>query len=428
MQTQQLNVAEKTRSEGYLIHISPNHRETFEVGHFIVLGRSPYSQIQISDPFTSERHARIEKKQNYFVLRDLQSANGTYLNGVSIVEAKLKDQDVVKIGQSEFIFSYLRDSKSSALKRTSKNEAWNTQLQRLPFLAQSQLPVLIGGPSGSGKEVISQSIHRLSQRSQGAFVSINCSALNDTLVESELFGHIQGSFTGASKDRKGAFETARGGTLFLDEIGDLPLSLQPKLLRALENQEIKPVGSDRSIHTDVRIISATHQNLKKLVKSGRFREDLFYRLNVIGIKAPALNERLEDFEDLLFFFAKESRVKFSSVAIAKMKCYSWPGNIRELKNTVSRASALFPNQEISQLDLPYLIENFEEENQTKSQIKELQLPMIKQMEKEIIIKALVAHNGNQRQAAAELGMAKSTLHDRIKSFNIDAKSYKRSYY
>lgn len=206
------------------------------------------------------------------------------------------------------------------------------------------------------------------------------------------------------------------------------MALQPKLLRALENQQIKPVGSDRSIHTDVRIVSATHQNLKKLVKSGKFREDLYYRLNVISVQVPALNQRMEDFEDLLFLFSKKMRVKFSHSSIQKMKEYSWPGNIRELKNTVNRASAIFPNQDIEIEQLLTLIDSFLEKEIESSPLEIVKLPMIKQMEKEIIIKALIAHNGNQRQAAKELGMAKSTLNDRIKSFQIDARSYRKSIY
>jgi len=172
---------------------------------------------------------------------------------------------------------------------------------------------------------VSHVIHDYSGRSEGPFVSVNCSALTESLVESELFGHVKGSFTGATSDRKGAFEAARGGTLFLDEIGDLPLSLQPKLLRALENQEIKPVGSDKTLKTDVRIVTATHKNLEKLVIEKTFRSDLFFRIHVVKISIPSLKERMEDFEDLLYHFSREMRVRFSVGAIEKLKEHSWPG-------------------------------------------------------------------------------------------------------
>jgi transcriptional regulator with GAF, ATPase, and Fis domain len=203
---------------------------------------------------------------------------------------------------------------------------------------------------------MAQSIHRLSNRNKGPYVSINCSALSESLFESELFGHVKGSFTGATGDRKGAFESARGGSLFLDEIGDLPMSLQPKLLRALENREIQAVGSDRPIKTDVRVIAATHQNLKSLVKSGHFREDLFYRLYVVHLQVPGLNQRMEDFEDILYRFAKEYRVRFSHAAILALKKHSWPGHIRELKNTVARSRALFMSQEIQESDVPAIVD------------------------------------------------------------------------
>ena len=197
----------------------------------------------------------------------------------------------------------------------------------LSSVATSSCPVLILGPSGTGKDVLANAIHNSSKKSGAPFISVNCSALTETLVESELFGHTKGSFTDAVSDRKGAFEAARGGTLFLDEIGDLPYSLQAKLLRALENNEIRPVGSDRSIKTDVRIIAATHQNLYNKIRDGEFRADLFYRLNVITIETPALKERIEDFDNLLYSFARQMRVRFSFNAIKTLKKHDWPGNI-----------------------------------------------------------------------------------------------------
>ncbi|WP_374032992.1 sigma 54-interacting transcriptional regulator [Bdellovibrio bacteriovorus] len=193
----------------------------------------------------------------------------------------------------------------------SRNEVWNEELQTLSNVAKTEFPVLILGPSGTGKDVIAQALHENSLRDKGPFVSVNCSALSETLIESELFGHVKGSFTGAINDRKGAFEAARGGTLFLDEIGDLSYSLQAKLLRALENNEIRPVGADRNVRTDVRIIAATHQNLSEKIREGLFRSDLYFRLNVVSVAPPALALRMEDFEELLYTFARKMRVRFS---------------------------------------------------------------------------------------------------------------------
>jgi transcriptional regulator with GAF, ATPase, and Fis domain len=271
-------------------------------------------------------------------------------------------------------------------------------------------------------------IHKNSNRSKFPFVSVNCSALSESLIESELFGHKRGAFTGATHDRAGAFEAARGGTLFLDEIGDLPISLQPKLLRALENREIRPLGSDRNIETNVRIIAATHKNLPMQVTKGVFRADLFFRLNVIKLIIPNLRDRMEDFEDLLYGFCREMRVGFQFDAIRVLKQHNWPGNIRELKNVVARASALFPGQQIGTDQIRTLLDisntsGYNENSplgpsatggnhlQARSYLREI--------EKDLIIKSLIYNKGNQRRTASDLGIPKSTLHDRIRSYEID---------
>lgn len=406
---------------GFLHWKDAQRAQQVEVGEFLTIGRDCSNQLAIEDDTASTRHARIERKPQGFLLRDLRSRNGTYINGARIFEAQLSDGDRVRIGQTEFLFAWKRELASAVL-LNSRNLTWQAQLDKLPGIAESQFPVLLNGPSGAGKEILAQSLHRLSTRKNGPFVSVNCSALSESLVESELFGHVRGSFTGATGDRKGAFEAARGGTLFLDEIGDLPLALQPKLLRALENNQIRPVGSDRSIETDVRIVAATHHDLKKLVQEEKFRADLFFRLNVIQLKAPALIDRMEDFEDLLYGFAKSMRVRFSFGAIETLKRHSWPGNIRELKNTVARAKAFWGNEEIKDADITQLIDQVSEnEGQLQARTESLKAgrSVIKEIELEMIRARLVANRGNQRKTAADLGMPKSTLHDRIKIYGID---------
>ncbi len=226
------------------------------------------------------------------------------------------------------------------------------------------------------------------------------------------------------QDRKGAFEAARSGTLFLDEIGDLPLSLQPKLLRALENREIRPVGSDRSIQTDVRILAATHKNLPGSVQNGKFREDLYYRLNVCPITPPALTDRMEDFESLVYLFAKNLRVRFSLPAIEELKKHRWPGNIRELKNAISRAAAYYPGEHLQPDHVATLIDkNLLGEGSTSAATNgRTHGSVIKEIERDIIVQRLIANHGNQRKTAEELGLPKSTLHDRIKHYKIDLSS------
>lgn len=406
---------------GYLIPFSRPGGPTIQVGDFFNIGRDESCHLVLNDPFVSSRQARIEKKNGFFVLRDTQSRNGTYLNGSRVTEATLTPNDRIRFGETVYVFS---ESPAEAISLTSKNADWNAQLQRLPAFAATDFAVLITGPSGSGKELLARALHKNSPRTRGPFISINCSALSESLIESELFGHVRGSFTGATHDRKGAFETARGGTLFLDEIGDLPLSLQPKLLRALENNEVRPVGSDRSIETDVRILAATHKNLHSHVRTGRFREDLFYRLNVCHLRPPSLNERVEDFEDFLYQFAKQYRVRFSFSAIQRMKEHSWPGNVRELKNVVARASAYYPGKQVLPEDLPAILESIPSAPEEIPAMVETGLgqtsgSIIKDIEREMIIRRLVANHGNQRRTAQDLGMPKSTLHDRIKAYSID---------
>ncbi|MEO0336228.1 MAG: sigma-54-dependent Fis family transcriptional regulator [Pseudomonadota bacterium] len=278
----------------YLPKSSGSH-EVIEIDEYLTMGRDANCLLEIEDPYISSRHARIERTPKGFVLRDMRSRNGTYVNGAKVGEAFLADRDMITMGDTQIQFRFQTEDDDQDTFLKSLNSSWQSQLMKFPSVAQSEMPVLILGESGTGKELIARTIHRLSSRKHAPLVSVNCSALGDSLVESELFGHRKGSFTDATHDRKGAFESARGGTLFLDEIGDLPLNLQPKLLRALENQEIRPVGSDSAVKTDVRIVAATHQNLQQKVAEGDFREDLYFRLNVVKITPPPLRHRVEDF-------------------------------------------------------------------------------------------------------------------------------------
>ena len=412
-------------TQAYLVPFDKPDAPGIPLTDFLTVGRDETCHLIIDDQFVSSRHARIEKRAHGHVVRDLQSRNGTFLNESRVTEAVLTPGDRVRFGESVYVYS---DSPTESPSLISKNLAWNKELGRISTFARTEFPVLLSGPSGSGKEVLARAIHRQSARGRGPFVSINCSALSESLIESELFGHLKGSFTGATHDRKGAFESARGGTLFLDEIGDLPLSLQPKLLRALENNEIRPVGADKEVSTDVRIIAATHKNLPLQVKIGRFREDLFYRLNVCQLNPPSLTARMEDFDDLVYYFARQHKVRFSFNAIEKLKEHSWPGNVRELRNVVSRASAYYPGKHIMPEDLASILEKTSSVKGDGEMVPTSGTSgsIIKEIEREMIIRRLVANGGNQRRTAADLGLPKSTLHDRIKAYSIDIKSLTRS--
>ncbi len=392
---------------------------------YTYLGKDSTCLIQVSDLEVESRHCRLETKDGKLLIKDMRSTTGTFVNGAQILEAQLNDGDIISTGYAEFVVHDL-NLKRANFPLSSKAPEWNEQLRSLETVCPTDHTVLLLGSSGSGKDVIARHIHEYSHRSQNPFLSVNCSALTETLVESELFGHIKGSFTGAISDRKGAFEAARGGTLFLDEIGDLSFALQAKLLRALENEEIRPVGSDKNIKTNVRVIAATHQNLYSKIQEGSFRSDLFYRLNIINIEVPSLKERMEDFDEIVYSFARKMRVRFSFSAIQKLKKYEWPGNIRELKNVVTRASTLYAKQYITDDIIDKLIHRKEhvDAHMRMNHQPPQSTSVIKEIEKQMILKRLMSNGGNQKRTASDLGIPKSTLHDRLKNYNIDASQFR----
>jgi DNA-binding NtrC family response regulator len=427
MKTQNLNAKSLSFEKGYLTLQSESVRKTTEIFDFTIIGRDMNVTIPLSDPYLSARNTRIEKRSDGFFIRDLRSRNGTFVNGSRILEARLQDHDHIRTGMTEFIFQIKNESETARKYLTSKNMKWNAQLKRLYAIAKSPHPVLLLGPSGSGKEVLANAIHKYSNRSMGPFLSVNCSSLTETLAESELFGHKKFSFTGAQEDRKGAFESARGGTLFLDEIGDMPMALQPKFLRALENFEIKPVGSDATQAVDVRIIAATNKDLKKLVLEEKFREDLYFRIHILQMRPPALIDRMEDFDDLLNQFSSDCNISFSFDAMTLLRKYNWPGNIRELKNVLARASALYQYRMIEPEHICEIIDISPQKLEaivTKTPYPRVTKQILRNFEKEAIIERLKYYNGNQRRAAEDLEIPRSTFHERVRNYDITPKDYK----
>ena len=299
----------------------------------------------------------------------------------------------------------------------------------LDRIQTSNAPVLINGESGTGKELIANAVHLNSPRSSKGFVSENCGALTETLLESELFGYVKGAFTGATRDHKGLFELADRGTLFLDEVGDMSPAMQKKLLRAIQEGVIRPVGGKDYIQVDVRIISATNKDLLQEVRIGNFREDLYYRLNVINVKLPPLRERREDIPDLVQFFlsqlAKEANTEkhVSEPTMQLLTKYSWPGNIRELQNEVKRVFALADAQiEISQLS--EAIRHGEGSNVLSSGLEdELRCMSLKEalekVEKALIKRALLTSQGNKSQVAKQLQIPKTSLYNKISKYQLD---------
>ena len=296
-------------------------------------------------------------------------------------------------------------------------------------VASGASSVLIMGETGVGKELIARAIHFASSRKDKPFVAVNCSALNEHLLESELFGHEKGAFTGAVNAHAGRFEIAHGGTLFFDEIGDMPLGVQVKLLRALQERVVERVGSAQIINIDVRVITATHRNLEKLIEESRFRRDLFYRLNVVPIQIPPLRERREDIlvlaESFLSKYSKENHreVKgFNTNAIELLLRYDYPGNVRELENAIERAVLLTRSEYIEPKDLPDTIQKTIDGNFFNDSIT---LPvngnmseMVERLEKQMLFNALEKYNGNQSRSAKELGISEKSVRDRMKKWNI----------
>jgi len=292
-------------------------------------------------------------------------------------------------------------------------------------VAESDATVLILGESGTGKEVLAREIHRRSQRSRRPFVAVNCSAIPEGLLESELFGHEKGSFTGAVRQKKGRFETAAGGTAFLDEIGDMSPALQAKLLRFLQDRVVQRVGGTVDLEVDVRVLAATNRDLESDIKEGRFREDLYFRLNVVTITLPPLRDRRDDVPPLAeHFLRKQARPggkpkKMSPKAMRLAMAYDWPGNVRELENAVQRAVVLSRGETIFPEHLPAKIQALEEGEGTQSGEVPGGAKTIREVEREAIVSALRETDGNRTHAAEALGISRRTLQNKIKEYDID---------
>ncbi len=307
--------------------------------------------------------------------------------------------------------SELPSVSASQFGMVGKSPAMQQLLSEIAMVAPSDATVLIHGDSGTGKELVARALHASSARSDKPLVTLNCAALNESLLESELFGHEKGAFTGADKRREGRFVEADGGTLFLDEIGDISPMMQVRLLRAIQEREVQRVGSNQTISVDVRLIAATHRDLAQEVQAGRFRQDLYYRLNVVTIEMPALRQRQEDIPLLADHFrqrfAERNRkaVKgFTPRAMDLLIHYDWPGNIRELENAIERSVVLLTGEYISERELPLAIAS-----QPLPLVADQAIQPLVEVEKEVILAALEKTGGNKTEAARQLGITRKTL-------------------
>jgi transcriptional regulator with GAF, ATPase, and Fis domain len=334
----------------------------------VTVGRSVICDLVLADKAVSGTHFEIVANEKGFLLRDLDSTNGTYCGDLRVQEVWIKPGTVIRAGQSRIEFEPAQGTVDIDLSENDrfyelvgKSVRMREIFATLAKVAPTELTVLVRGETGTGKELVARAIHRASKRAAQPLVVQDCSAIPKELIESTLFGHERGAFTGATDRHRGSFEQADGGTIFLDEIGELDLALQPKLLRVLENREIKRVGGDRTIPVNVRVVAATNRDLRQMVNDGTFREDLFYRLSVVQIELPPVRERPEDVPLLVEHFLADVASRrwpgegrtfaVSPEAMARLAAYRWPGNIRELKNTVERASSLADGPELGVRDL-----------------------------------------------------------------------------
>lgn len=302
--------------------------------------------------------------------------------------------------------------------------AMQTVFETIQQVAPSRATVLIEGESGTGKELVAKALHQLSPRQYGPMISVHCAALSDTLLESELFGHERGAFTGASEQRSGRFEMADGGTLFLDEIGEISMSTQVKILRVLEERQFERVGGRDTIDIDVRLIAATNRNLKSMVDEGSFREDLYYRLNVVRLELPPLRQRHGDVALLLAHYADEFSEEnrkpiegFTPDALDVLTRYEWPGNARELRNVVERMVVMSRNDRLTVRDLPTELRDQQNSGSGGLPPRSTDLTL-ESAEKDLIIKALETNNGNRTKTAEQLGISRRTLHRKLNEYEL----------
>lgn len=387
------------------------------------IGSAETNDIIIDDDdYISRKHCRLAFENDDLFLIDLGSTNRTFYEGEEVDKIALPRRAKFTVGKTEITIKRIEEkeklhpeSEAQMGHMIGVSDSMKEIFALIRRVAATDATVCITGESGTGKELVARSIHDLSNRVKAPFVAINCGAIPPNIIESELFGHEKGAFTGAIQTHRGVFEQAHTGTLFLDEIGEMPADLQTRLLRALETKTVRRIGGHRDIPVDARVIAATNCDLKQKIRQGKFREDLFFRLYLIPIHIPPLRERREDIESLANHFAKlfsadETERAISPKAMERLMRHNWAGNVRELKNTIQRAVIMHKGGAITASDIS--LTELRGEKDSRS------MPLISQ-EKEAVVKALRQSKGNQSKAAHILGIARTTLANKIKKYEID---------
>ena len=392
----------------------------------IQLGTFPGNAEGLRDPQLSANAMVIQECEGGgLILKAVQDGLMFEVGDLRFPALQIPFSVPVKMADSEVVFLHqdprknpIQDPVIAQSKWYTKSQVGIRMLSDLRKSSATKLSVYLHGQTGTGKELLARQIHEWSDRTSGPYITINCGALPLSLAESELFGHVKGAFTGACRDRPGALLQAHHGTLFLDEVGDLPMELQVKLLRFLESGEIRPVGSDRVLHADVRVVSATHKPLDKLVEDGLFRQDLYFRLASIPLEIPSLNSRPEDIRALSVKFAAESGKVLSENALDRLVAHQWAGNVRELRHAIERACGLAgPFEEVlHEESFAFLVHVSDGMAIAQTVIKGL--CTLEEMEKVMLLRALKLTNGNRTTAAKVLGIARSTLFDMMKRHRV----------
>ncbi len=404
--------------------------------------RDPNAMVILTSAFGTTQTVIESMKLGAF---DFLRKEGLPFNLKHVVDAALTEQEQMR---SAVTFKPQLTVEQHQDSIVGQSQAMQQVFKMVGRVAHSDAPVMITGESGSGKELVARAIHHYSQRAAKDFIAINCAAIPEQLLESELFGHEKGAFTGAVGQRAGRFEQCNGGTLFLDEIGDMPVAIQSKILRVLQEGEFSRVGGNETLRSDVRIVAATNKNLEQEVSRKSFREDLFYRLNVVRIQLPPLRARLEDIRLLAEYFLQKvaatkhlPRMRLSEEALRMMEAYPWPGNVRELENTMQRATVLATSDVILPKDLPLGNESLSLEADLASVVNALELTkesaieyllqtaqadpnvqLLPWLEREFTLHAMKVTRGNQVRAAKLLGITRATLRKRIEIFGITKES------
>jgi DNA-binding NtrC family response regulator len=403
-----------------------------------MVGTHADNDLVLTDATVSRYHLEIRVRRDGIEVRDLDTTNGTKHGGTKIGQVVLTGAARLRLGKHTEVDVEPIDTNVEVgdwpSNRFGDVIGATAPMKRLFALlakaAPTEATILLQGETGTGKEAIAEAVHKLSRRTKGPFVVVDCGSIPHELIASELFGHAKGSFTGAAGDKQGLIEAANHGTLFLDEIGELALDLQPQLLRVLDRRQVRRVGETQSVDVDIRVIAATHRDLRAMVKSGQFREDLYYRLAVVATQVPPLRDRKEDIPALATWFAERmGRGSFaqSPALLDQLQRHDWPGNVRELRNVVERALSLGDAAlvELSETSTrPVTAEEISAKRASDPSVldmpfKEAKAQLVEAFERDYLSALLARHHGNISRAAAEAGIDRNYIHRLVKKYNLE---------